>query len=136
MFNIGSQELLIILLIVFLLFGPKHIPDVARALGKGLGDIQRSLRGVEESVRRAAEDRPFAGRNSPALPPPIPGRGSIPAASGPPETADADRSGDRGDSGRGAHATAESTGSGSGGLEPEETSIPPPEGSRRPTEEA
>ncbi len=70
MFNIGSQELLIILLLVFLLFGPKHIPDVARALGKGLGDLQRGLHGVEENVRRAAEDLPRAGSSSSLRPPP------------------------------------------------------------------
>lgn len=58
MFNIGSQELLVILVLVFLLFGPRHIPEVARALGKGLGDVQRALRGVEENVRRASDELP------------------------------------------------------------------------------
>ncbi len=55
-FNIGSQELLIILLLVFLFFGPRHLPEVARTLGKGLGDFQRTLRGVEDNVRRASEE--------------------------------------------------------------------------------
>ena len=54
--NIGSQELLIILLLVFLFFGPRHLPEVARTLGKGLGDLQRTLRGVEDNVRRAGEE--------------------------------------------------------------------------------
>ena len=74
MFNVGSTELLIILLLVFLLFGPKHIPDVARTLGRGLGDIQRALRGVEDGVRRAAQDLP---RIEPPAGPvsPVPGRG-------------------------------------------------------------
>jgi TatA/E family protein of Tat protein translocase len=54
-FNIGSQELLIILLLVFLFFGPRHLPEVARTLGKGLGDMQRTLRGVEDNVRKASE---------------------------------------------------------------------------------
>lgn len=60
MFNIGSQELLIILLLVFLLFGPRHIPEVARTLGKGLGDVQRAMRGVEDNMRRAASEIPRA----------------------------------------------------------------------------
>jgi len=54
-FNVGTQELLLILLLVFVLFGPRHIPDIARTLGKGLGDLQRTLRGVEDSVRRSTE---------------------------------------------------------------------------------
>jgi len=57
-FNIGSQELLIILLLVFVLFGPRHIPGVARALGKGFGDVQRAMRGMEDHMRRAAEEIP------------------------------------------------------------------------------
>jgi sec-independent protein translocase protein TatA len=57
-FNVGTQELLIILLLVFILFGPRHIPEVAHALGKGLGDIRKALTGVEDGVRRATGDFP------------------------------------------------------------------------------
>ena len=58
MLNIGSQEILIILLLVFLLFGPRHIPQVASSLGKGLGEIRRTLLGIEESVRRSVSELP------------------------------------------------------------------------------
>lgn len=58
MFNVGSNELLIILVLVFLLFGPRHIPDVARTVGKGLGEIRRTLQGVEDSVRRSTSELP------------------------------------------------------------------------------
>lgn len=58
MFNVGSQELLVVFLLVFVLFGPRHIPEVARALGKGLGDLRRAIEGVEENVRRAGGDLP------------------------------------------------------------------------------
>jgi TatA/E family protein of Tat protein translocase len=57
-FNVGSQELLVVLLLVFLLFGPRHIPEVAHALGKGLGDLRRAIQGVEDNVRRAGGDLP------------------------------------------------------------------------------
>ena len=58
MFNVGSNELLIILVLVFLLFGPRHIPEVARTVGKGLGDIRRTLQGVEDGVRRTTGELP------------------------------------------------------------------------------
>ncbi len=58
MFNIGSQELLVVLLLVFLLFGPRHIPEVAHALGKGLGDLRRAIQGIEDNVKRAGGDLP------------------------------------------------------------------------------
>jgi TatA/E family protein of Tat protein translocase len=57
-FNIGTNELLIILVLVFLLFGPRHIPEVARTVGKGLGEIRRTLQGVEDSVRRTTSELP------------------------------------------------------------------------------
>ena len=57
-FNVGTQELLIIFVLVFLLFGPRHIPEVARTVGKGLGEIRRTLQGVEDSVRRSATELP------------------------------------------------------------------------------
>jgi TatA/E family protein of Tat protein translocase len=57
-FNVGSQELLVVLLLVFLLFGPRHIPEVAHALGKGLGDLRRAIQGIEDNVRRAGGDLP------------------------------------------------------------------------------
>ncbi len=63
MFNVGSQELLVVLLLVFLLFGPRHIPGVAHALGKGLGDLRRAMEGIEGSVRRAGGDLPRIPRD-------------------------------------------------------------------------
>ncbi|MBU1615190.1 twin-arginine translocase TatA/TatE family subunit, partial [bacterium] len=35
MFGIGMQELIIIFVIVLLVFGPKKLPDVGKALGRG-----------------------------------------------------------------------------------------------------
>jgi sec-independent protein translocase protein TatA len=51
MFNIGTQELLIILLVVLVLFGAKRIPEVSRALGKGVADLRDALSGVERELK-------------------------------------------------------------------------------------
>ena len=40
MFGIGMSELLVILLIVFLLFGAKRLPDIAKALGKAIKEFK------------------------------------------------------------------------------------------------
>lgn len=58
MLNVGSQEILIVLVLVFLLFGPRHIPEVAQTLGKGIGELKRTLGGVEEGIRRTASELP------------------------------------------------------------------------------
>lgn len=42
--TIGWQEILLILLIVLLLFGPKRIPEFARAMGKGVKEFRDAMR--------------------------------------------------------------------------------------------
>lgn len=49
MFNIGTPELILILFLVFLLFGPKALPDIARQLGR----LVREVRKVSDEMRRA-----------------------------------------------------------------------------------
>jgi sec-independent protein translocase protein TatA len=41
MFGIGSQELLVIFLIVLLLFGANKLPELARGLGKSLSEFKK-----------------------------------------------------------------------------------------------
>jgi sec-independent protein translocase protein TatA len=51
MFGLNTQELLIIFLIILLLFGANRIPEVGRALGKGIRDFKRATREVEDQVQ-------------------------------------------------------------------------------------
>jgi len=44
----GSQELLIILAIVIILFGAKKIPDLAKGLGKGIKDFKKAVKEDDE----------------------------------------------------------------------------------------
>ena len=41
MFGLGTQELLIILVIVFLLFGAKKLPDIMKSFGQGIREFKR-----------------------------------------------------------------------------------------------
>jgi sec-independent protein translocase protein TatA len=58
MFGIGTQEFLIILLVVLLLFGGKRIPEVARSIGAGLRDFRRAMRDVQREVDLEGMIRP------------------------------------------------------------------------------
>jgi sec-independent protein translocase protein TatA len=44
MFGIGFPELLVILVICLVLFGPGKLPQIGEALGKGIRDFQRALK--------------------------------------------------------------------------------------------
>ncbi len=42
--NIGFREILIILLIIVILFGSKRIPELARSLGRGIGEFKSGMK--------------------------------------------------------------------------------------------
>lgn len=48
---IGTQELLIIALIVLLLFGGTQIPKLMRGLGKGVKSFKDGMEGKDEEVK-------------------------------------------------------------------------------------
>lgn len=47
MFGLGPSELIIIFIIVFLVFGPKKLPQIARAIGKGIREFKKLMREFE-----------------------------------------------------------------------------------------
>lgn len=46
--KIGTTELLIVLAIVLVIFGPKALPKLGRSLGKTLGSFKKGLKDDEE----------------------------------------------------------------------------------------
>ena len=50
MFNIGFGELVLILLIAFLVVGPKDLPKVGRAMAKGVRELRRFMGDLKSSV--------------------------------------------------------------------------------------
>ena len=58
MFGIGMPELLIILAVALIVLGPKKLPDVAKALGKGFAEFRRTMAEVRDSIDLNDFDRP------------------------------------------------------------------------------
>jgi sec-independent protein translocase protein TatA len=55
-FGVNIWEILILLLVALLLFGPKRLPEMGRSLGKGLREFKDSVSGKdEEPPERPAE---------------------------------------------------------------------------------
>jgi sec-independent protein translocase protein TatA len=55
----GVTEWVIIGLIGLLLFG-KRLPEVGRSLGKGIIEFKKGLKGIDDDVQAATEEKPKA----------------------------------------------------------------------------
>ena len=55
MFGIGSTEILVILLVALIVLGPSKLPDVAKSIGKALGEFRRVTTDVKRTIEMEAE---------------------------------------------------------------------------------
>jgi len=88
--NLGMPELILILALALLLFGPQKLPEIGKQVGKALGEFKRTSnelkKTIEDEVERATKETP-GGEPPPASPAPP---GTEPA---PEKTPSADGSG-------------------------------------------
>jgi sec-independent protein translocase protein TatA len=56
--NFGTQELLIILVIVMLLFGARRIPDLMRGFGEGIKSFKEGMRDTSASTPSSTQAPP------------------------------------------------------------------------------
>jgi len=49
MFGLGTPELVVILLIAFLVFGSKKMPEIGAGLGKAIGSFKKGLGDIEDA---------------------------------------------------------------------------------------
>ncbi len=50
MFGLGAMEILIILVLAFLLFGPKELPEIGRQVGKAVRGFKETADDLKQSV--------------------------------------------------------------------------------------
>lgn len=65
--NIGPLEIIVVLIIVLIVFGPRRLPELGRSLGKGIREFKDSLTGHDEDEepreieRVNADEKPLEG---------------------------------------------------------------------------
>lgn len=55
MFGIGSTELIVILVVALIVLGPKKLPQIARTLGKAMGEFKRMSTDFQRSINTEIE---------------------------------------------------------------------------------
>jgi sec-independent protein translocase protein TatB len=53
-FNVGIGEILVIVLVCLMVFGPERLPEVARQLGRALGKLRMTTQGALDQLRDEA----------------------------------------------------------------------------------
>ena len=54
--GLGGQEMIIIFLIVLLLFGAKKLPELARGVGKSMGEFKKAREDFEKEITRSEDE--------------------------------------------------------------------------------
>jgi sec-independent protein translocase protein TatA len=54
--NVGPLEIVVVLIIALVVFGPRRVPELGRSLGKGIREMRSSLSGIgdEEEAEEPA----------------------------------------------------------------------------------
>lgn len=50
--NVGPLEIVVVLVIVLVIFGPKRLPELGRSLGRGIREFKGSLTGDDDDQPR------------------------------------------------------------------------------------
>ena len=65
MFGIGTPEIIIIIVVALLVFGPKRLPDIGKSLGKGLREFKKATSEFKDQMNNPM-DETTEGKNNAA----------------------------------------------------------------------
>ena len=52
--NVGPMEIILVLIVALIVFGPKKLPELGKSLGKGINEFKGSIGGDHEPSRPEA----------------------------------------------------------------------------------
>ncbi len=66
--NLGFPEMLVILVVALVVFGPGKLPEIGKSLGKGIAEFKKASKDLtrtwEESASDANQNQPPAAKNT------------------------------------------------------------------------
>lgn len=71
--SIGGPELILIFVVALLIFGPRKLPELGRAIGRGIGEFRRAANELRDSLEVEAAQTAPPARRDPASAAPAPG---------------------------------------------------------------
>jgi sec-independent protein translocase protein TatA len=66
--NIGLPEILVVLVIALIIFGPKRLPELGRSVGKGIREFRSSISGNDEDEEPPSKPAQIEGAEKPSEP--------------------------------------------------------------------
>ena len=63
--SIGMPELILILVIALIVFGPKKLPEIGKSLGKGLAEFKKASDDLKHSIQKEVESLEHQAKTEP-----------------------------------------------------------------------
>ena len=83
MFGIGMPELILILALALIVLGPKKLPELARALGKGMAEFRRATDELKDELRQMEHEIEETSTGTTSKDDPLPEKSSDTASPSP-----------------------------------------------------
>lgn len=68
--GLGFPEIVVIVLVILVVFGPAKIPELSRAIGRGMREFRKAMREIDDALEESAHSKQSAV--DPAEKPPSP----------------------------------------------------------------
>ena len=60
MFGLGAPEIIVILIVALVIFGPKKLPELGKSLGQGIREFRRGTQHMKDELEGSFKDEPAA----------------------------------------------------------------------------
>jgi len=56
LFNLGAPELILIMVIALVIFGPSKLPEVGKAIGRGINEFKKASRDIQKELNEVTKE--------------------------------------------------------------------------------